>query len=44
MAQFFECNIESVVVEYDGTMKRSNKWSNIKDNRYEGTQTELVHK
>ena len=44
MAHFFECNIESVVVEYYGTMQRSNKWSNIKDNRYEGSQTELVHK
>ena len=43
MARLFERNSEEMVVEYYGATQRSNKWSNIKDTRYEGSQIELVH-
>ena len=44
MARFFERNIEAVVVEYYGATQRSNKWSNIKDTRYKGSQKEMSGK
>ena len=41
MARFFERKSEAAVVEDYGTTQRSNKCSNIKDNRDECSQTEM---
>ena len=44
MARFFEYKSEAVVVEYHGVTQRSNKWSKNKDNRDEGSQTDMTCK
>ena len=44
MTHLFERNSESVVVEDDDATERINKWRNIKDTIYGGSQTNMKFK